>query len=118
MDEGSKQLLAEAHDPLPIQPGKPERVDYEYERKGTCSLFVACEPLTGKRMVQVRKQRTKADWAQELIEVHYPEAEKIILMLDNLNTHTPLSLYEVFESAEAWRLAQKLEVHSTPKHGS
>lgn len=121
LDEGSKQLLAETRESLPMKPGKPERFDYEYEREGTCSLFVACEPLTGKRVVQVREQRTRADWAQfvrELIEVHYPEAEKIVLVLDNLNTHTPASFYEVFAPEEAWRLSQKLEVHYTPKHGS
>ena len=121
LDEGCKQLLAETREPLPMQPGKPECFDYEYEREGTCSLFLACEPLCGKRFLQVREQRTKADWAhfvRELIEVHYPEAEKIVLVLDNLNTHTPSSFYEVFEPAEAWRLSQKLEVHYTPKHGS
>lgn len=121
LDEGSKQLLAETRDPLPMEPGKPAGSDYEYERKGTCSLFLACEPLMGKRFLQVREQRTKADWAQfvrELIEVHYPEAEKIVLVLDNLNTHTPSAFYEVFEPAHAWKLSQKLEVHYTPKHGS
>jgi transposase len=121
LDEGSKQLLADTRDPLPMRSGKPERIDSEYKREGTCSLFVACEPLTGKRVVQVREQRTKADWAQfvrELIEVHYPEAEKIVLVLDNLNTHTPSSFYEIFAPEDAWRLSQKLEVHYTPKHGS
>lgn len=121
LDEGSKQLLAETREPLPMKPGEPKREDYEYEREGTCSLFLACEPLSGKRFLQVRERRTKADWAdfvRELIEVHYPQAEKIVLVLDNLNTHTPASFYEVFAPAEAWRLSQKLEVHYTPKHGS
>lgn len=121
LDEGSKQLLAETRDPLPVKPGEPKREDYEYEREGTCSLFLACEPLSGKRFVQVRERRTKADWAdfvRELIEVHYPQAEKIVLVLDNLNTHTPASFYEVFAPAEAWQLSRKLEVHYTPKHGS
>ncbi|HEU5374076.1 MAG TPA: IS630 family transposase [Ktedonobacteraceae bacterium] len=121
LDEGSKQLLAETREPLPIAPGKPKREDYEYEREGTCRLFLACEPLSGKRFLQARERRTKADWAdfvRELIEVHYPQAEKVVLVLDNLNTHTPAYFYEVFAPAEAWRLSQKLEVHSTPKHGS
>lgn len=121
LDEGSKQLLAETREPLPTKPGEPARFDSEYEREGVCNLFLVCEPLTGKRFLQVRQQRTKVDWAffvRELIEVHYPEAEKIVLVLDNLNTHTPSSFYEVFEPAEAWRLSQKLEVHYTPKHGS
>ena len=121
LDEGSKQLLAETREPLALKPGEPKREDYEYEREGTCSLFLACEPLSGKRFLQVRERRTKADWAdfvRELIEVHYPQAEKIVLVLDNLNTHTPASFYEVFAPAEAWRLSQKLEVHYTPKHGS
>lgn len=121
LDEGSKQLLAQTREPLPMKPGEPKREDAEYKREGTCSLFLACEPLSGKRVVQVRERRTKADWAafvRELIEVNYPQAEKIVLVLDNLNTHTPASFYEVFPPAEAWRLSQKLEVHYTPKHGS
>jgi transposase len=121
LDEGSKQLLADTREALPMQPSVPERFDYEYERKGTCSVFLACEPLRGKRVLHVRARRTKVDWAhfvRELIEVHYPDAEKIVLVLDNLNTHTPSSFYEAFEPAEAWRLSEKLEVHYTPKHGS
>lgn len=121
LDEGSKQLLAETREPLPMEKGMPARFDSEYEREGTCSIFLACEPLCGKRFLQVRAQRTKVAWThfvRELIEVHYPEAEKIVLVLDNLNTHTPSSFYEVFEPAEAWWLSQKLEVHYTPKHGS
>jgi hypothetical protein len=121
MDEGGKTLQAQTHDPVLMQTGKVEREDYEYEREGTCSLFVAVEPLSGQRIIQVRSRRTKADWAyfmRELIEVHYPHAEKVVLVMDNLNTHSPASFYEVFEPEEAWRLSQKLEIHHTPIHGS
>lgn len=121
LDEASKPLLAETREPLPMKPGEPKREDAEYKREGTCSLFLACEPLTGKRVVHVRARRTNADWAlfmRDLIDIHYSQAEKMVLVLDNLNTHTPAPFYEVFEPAEAWRLSQKLEVHSTPKHGS
>jgi hypothetical protein len=121
MDEGGKTLQAQTHDPLPMQPGQSEREDYEYEREGTCSVFVAVEPLSGKRFIQARARRTKADWAsflRELIEVYYPHAEKIVLVMDNLNTHTPASFYEICEPEEAWQLSQKLEVHHTPIHGS
>jgi hypothetical protein len=121
MDEGSKQLLAHTRQPIEMEAGQAERIDYEYERKGVCSVFVAIEPETGESHVQVRKRRTKKDWAhflRELIDVHYPEAEKIVLVMDNLNTHTPSSFYETFEPAEARRLTEKLEIHYTPKHGS
>lgn len=121
MDEGGKTLQANTQDPLPLQVGKLEREDYAYEREGFCSVFVAVEPLSGKRIIQPRARRTKADWAyfmRELIEVHYPQAEQLVVVMDNLNTHSPASFYEVFEPAEAWRLAQKLEVHHTPVHGS
>jgi len=121
MDEGGKSLQANTHEPFPGKPGKVEREDYEYEREGTCNVFVAVEPLGGKRIIQARTRRTKADWAyfmRELIEVHYPQAEKLVLVLDNLNTHSPASFYEVFEPQEAWRLSQKLEIHHTPVHGS
>src|SRR6266571_5449162 len=121
VDETSKQLISETRVPLPMQPGQPECSDYEYERQGTCNLFVACEPLAGKRYVQVTQQRTKADFARfmrDLVDVYYPAAEKIVLVMDNLNTHTPAALYEVFEPAEARRLVEKLESHYTPKHGS
>ena len=121
MDEGGKTLQANTHDPLPMQQGQIEREEYEYEREGTCSVFVAVEPLSGKRFIQARARRTKVDWAyfmRELIDVHYPQAEKLVLVMDNLNTHTPASFYEVFEPDEAWRLSQKLEVHHTPVHGS
>ncbi len=121
MDEGSKQLVTELREALPMQPGHPERIDYEYDPNGYCNIFVACEPLAGKRFLQVRERRTTRDWAhfmRELIDVQYPKADKIVLVMDNLNTHSPASSYEVFEPAEAWRLSQKLEIHYTPLHGS
>lgn len=121
MDEGGKTLQANTHDSLPMEPGKVEREDYEYSREGTCSVFVAVEPLSGKRFLQVRARRTKADWAyfmRELIDIHYQQAEKIVLVMDNLNTHSPASFYEVFAPEEAWRLSQRLEIHQTPVHGS
>ncbi len=121
MDESSKQLLRDAHQPLPMEPGQPERQDYEYERGGVVNLFLFCEPLQGRRWVDVTEHRTKIDWAQQikkLVDERYPEAERIVLVMDNLNTHTPASLYEAFEPKEAKRLADKLEIHYTPKHGS
>jgi DDE superfamily endonuclease len=121
MDEVSKQLLRGTRQSLPMEPGKPKRQDYEYERGGVVNLFLFCEPLQGRRWVDVTERRTKTDWAhqiKELVDVCYPEAEQIVLVMDNLNTHTPASLYEAFEPSEANRLAQKLEIHYTPKHGS
>lgn len=121
MDEGSKQLLADKRERLPLKPGKAERYDNEYQRHGTVSVFMACEPLAGQRVVKVSKRRTKKDWAyfmRELLDQHYPEAEKIVLVMDNLNTHTPSCFYEVFAPQEARRLTEKLEIHYTPKHGS
>ncbi len=121
LDETSKQLVSETRVPLPMQPGQQECCDYEYERQGTCNLFVASEPLAGKRYLKVTEQRTKADFARfmrDLVDVYYPAAEQIVLVMDNLNTHTPAALYEVFEPAEARRLIEKLELHYTPKHGS
>ncbi len=121
MDEISKQLLRDARAPLPIRPGGPARVDYEYEREGVVNGFLFCEPLAGQRWVEVTEHRTKADWAhqiQDLVDVRYPQPERIVLVLDNLNTHTPGALYELFPPAEAKRLADKLEIHYTPKHGS
>jgi transposase len=121
MDETSKQLLRDTRQPLPTEPGKPERQDYEYERGGVVNVFLFCEPLRAKRWVDVTERRTKMDWAEqikELVDERYPEAERIVLVMDNLNTHTPASLYEAFEPAEAKRLADKLEIHYTPKHGS
>jgi len=121
MDEGRKQLLADTREPLSLEKGKPKREEYEYERKGVCSVFVASEPLAGKRIVKVTERRTKKDWARfmrEVIDVHYPDAEKLILVMDNLNTHVLSSFYEAFPAPEARRLTQKLEIHYTPKHGS
>jgi transposase len=121
MDETSKQLLRDTKEPLPMEPARVERRDYEYERGGVVNLFLFCEPLQGRRWVDVTQRRTKTDWAhqiKELVDERYPEAERIVLVMDNLNTHTPASLYEAFEPAEARRLAQKLEIHCTPKHGS
>jgi DDE superfamily endonuclease len=120
-DEASKQLIGEVAIPIPTAPGRPARVDYEYERKGTCNLFMMCEPLRGWRHVKVTERRTRIDWAaciQELVDVHYPEARKIRLVMDNLNTHSGASLYEAFPAAEARRLLDRLEIHPTPKHGS
>jgi hypothetical protein len=121
MDEASKQLLADTRDPLPLRPGDPRREDHEYAREGTANLFLACEPLRGWRHVAVTARRTAVDWAhfiRDLVDVHYPEAACLVLVLDNLNTHGPWSLYEAFAPAEARRLAEKLEIHYTPKHGS
>jgi DDE superfamily endonuclease len=121
LDEACKQVLADKKEPLSPQPGQVERVDYEYQRQGVANLFMLFEPLQGRRHVAVRERRTGVDWAhvvRELVDVHYPTADKIVLVMDNLNTHTPASLYEAFEPAEAKRLADKLEIHYTPKHGS
>jgi DDE superfamily endonuclease len=121
LDEKSKQLVGEVREPLAVCPGRPARYDYEYEREGTANLFIVSEPLAGWRHISVTERRTKLDWAhcvKELVDVHYPEAEKIVLVLDNLNTHTPAALYEAFVPAEARRIARKLEIHYTPKHGS
>ncbi len=120
-DETSKQLIAEARVPLPMAPGKPERVDYEYERRGTANLFLVTEPLTGWRHVDVTDRRTKHDFAQQmrdLVDRHFPDATTIRVVLDNLNTHTRAALYEAFAPAEARRLLRKLEFHYTPVHGS
>jgi hypothetical protein len=121
LDEASKQLLSHVREPLPPEPGWPERVDSEYRRDGTANLFMLFEPLGGHRRVKVTDRRTKRDFAEiirELIDVHYPQVERIVLVMDQLNTHTPGSLYEAFEPSEAKRLADKIEIHYTPKHGS
>ena len=121
MDESAKQLLKDKRESLPLQPGQPERVDYTFEAAGMCKLFLACEPLAGKRFVNVTERRTSQDWAhfiRELVDIHYPQAEKLVLVMDNLNTHTPSSLYQTFAPAEARRILQKLELHYTPVHGS
>jgi hypothetical protein len=121
LDETSKQLIGEVHDPLPTAPGEPTRQDYAYVRGGVANLFVVTEPLRGWRHVTVTDQRTAVDFAhviKDLVDVRYPDAERIVLVLDNLNTHTPAALYAAFPPEEAHRLAAKLEWHYTPKHGS
>jgi hypothetical protein len=121
MDETSKQLLSDVQEPLLIQPGQPQRVDYEYQREGVADLFIFFEPLMGKRFVQVTEQRTRKDWANAmkmLADRLYPQAEKIVIVMDNLNTHSPISFYETFEPEEARRLTNRFEFHYTPKHGS
>lgn len=121
MDESSKQQVKEVRTPLPMKAGQPARYDNEYERNGVSNIFMFFAPLEGWRHVQVTDRRTAEDWAiqiQRLVDVYYPEAEVIRLVMDNLNTHTAASLYKVFEPAEARRLASKLEIHYTPKHGS
>jgi hypothetical protein len=120
-DEACKQLFGEVRSPLPPEPGRPARQDYEYERKGVCHQLVLCEPLTGWRHVKVTERRTRKDYAEclrELVDVYYPEAKKIRLVQDNLNTHDGASLYEAFAPDEARRILEKLEFHYTPKHGS
>ena len=121
MDEKPYQLLGEAREPLPIREGSNQKIDSEYVREGTCSIFVFTEPLGGVRHVSVRTQRTAKDWAEEikyLVDVGYPDVEKIILVMDNLNTHKLSSLYKAFLPVEARRIAKRLEIHHTPKHGS
>lgn len=121
MDELSKQLVGDVRPPLAMAPGQPERVDYEYQRGGVVNLFLGCEPLAGKRWLMVSDRRTKVDWAywvKDLVDMRYPEAKRIILVADNLNTHTPAALYEVFAPEEAKRLVDRLEIHYTPEHGS
>jgi len=120
-DEMPKQLVAETRKALPARPGQVRRYDYEYRRHGVATVFMMFEPLKAKRHVKVTDRRTKRDFAErlrELADVHYVEAERIVLVMDNLNTHTPGSLYERFEPEEACRLAEKFEMHYTPKHGS
>ena len=121
MDESSKQLTKETRVPIPAEPGQPEKYDTEYERNGTNNIFLAYEPLAGKRQIKITDQRKKTDWAEfikELVDDHYPGADKIVLVMDNLNTHNGSSLYEKFEPSEAKRILDKLEIHHTPKHGS
>jgi DDE superfamily endonuclease len=121
LDETSVQLVREKRIPVPMARGRPVRFDYEYERNGVCALFMLNEPIRGWREVVVADQRTAVDFAyviKHLVDVHYPDAEKIVLVMDNLNTHTPGSLYEAFEPPEARRLIDKLEIHHTPKHAS
>jgi hypothetical protein len=121
MDEMPVQLTKETRQPIPSGPGHPRRIDYEYERNGTANIFMFFEPLVGFRQTQVTARRTRVDWAmalRDLIDGRYADAKVIVLIMDNLNTHTLGSLYEAFPPAEARRLAQRLEIHHTPKHGS
>ena len=121
MDEQPIQLLGETRDPIPATQNHPVRVDYEYERAGTASIFMFTEPLAGKREVSVRSHRTKVDWAiemEQLLRTQYANAEKIILVCDNLNTHTRGAFYEAFPAEKAREIVQKIEFHYTPKHGS
>ncbi len=121
LDEASKQLIGETVQPRSASPGQPERFDYEYVRKGTANLFLISEPLLGWRAVQVTERRTAKDLAEVLrwlVEDLHPEAEKIVLVMDNLNTHKLASLYEAFPPDQARRIGEKLEIHHTPKHGS
>ena len=121
MDETTKQLVGEVVAPWPPRPGLPERFDTHYERNGVSNIFMLFEPLTGWRDVQVTERHARTDWAhlmRDLVDVHYPQAQKIVLVCDNLNTHEKASLYEAFPAAEAKRIADKLEIHYTPKHGS
>jgi hypothetical protein len=121
MDEKPYQLLDDAREPIGAAPGRDHRIDNEYLRRGTCSIFIWVEPLRGWRHVDAHLRRTKIDWAQQvkrLLTIDYPDAERVVLVMDNLNTHTIGSLYEAFEPAEAFALAQRLEIHHTPRHGS
>ena len=121
MDEMSTQLIGEVRTPLPTAPGHPAKYDTEYTRNGTVNIFLAFEPLAGQRFTQVTEHRTKIDWAhyiKALVDERYPEADRLCLIMDNLNTHTKASLYEAFDPLEAKRIADKLEIHYTPKHGS
>jgi len=121
MDEVPKQLLSDIREPITAQSGQPERFDYEYKRQGVANLFMFFEPFSGQRHVKVTDTRTRLDWAEamrELSDEIHPEAEKIIVVLDNLNTHTPAAFYLAFEPDEARRLVKRFEFHFTPKHGS
>ena len=121
MDESSKQLVGEVNAPIPLAPGHGQIIDHEYVRNGVVMLFVEVEPLTGRRHVEVTERRTRKDWAcfiRVMLDERYPDAVKVRLVMDNLNTHAIASLYETFEPAEARRLAERLEIHHTPKHGS
>jgi DDE superfamily endonuclease len=121
LDETSRQLLGDTRPALPPAPGRAARSDPEYVRGGVANIFLVIEPLRGWRQVRVSDQRTRIDWAhcvKDLVDVHYPAAETIVLVMDQLNTHSPASLYATFPPTEAKRLADKLEIHSTPKHGS
>jgi len=121
MDESCKQMIEEVREPIPCAPGQPARMDDEYVRKGVVEIFMEVEPLAGKRHVAITEHRARKDWGaqiKEMIDERYPSATKVRLVMDNLNTHSIASLYETFEPKEAMRLAQRLDIHYTPKHGS
>ena len=121
MDESSKQLIGEVREPIPGKPGRVRRIDDEYVRNGVAEIFMEVEPLAGRRHVTVTERRTRKDWAKQIknmLDEHYPHARKVRLVMDNLNTHSVASLYEAFAPQEARRLAERLEIHHTPKHGS
>jgi len=121
MDESSKQMIGEVHEPIPCKPGQPMRMDDEYVRNGVAEIFMEVEPLAGRRHVEVTERRTRQDWAQQIkqmLDERYPDAVKVLLVMDNLNTHNIASLYETFAPQEARRLAERLDIHHTPKHGS
>ena len=121
MDETHKQLIGEVREPLPVAPGQPERVEHEYVRNGVAQIFLEVEPLTGRCHVEATERRTRQDWArwiEGMLERRYPEAERVVLVMDNLNTHGIESLYATYEPRHARQLAQRLEIHYTPKHGS
>ena len=121
MDESSKQLVGEVRAPIACKPGQPARIDDEYVRNGVAQIFMEVEPLAGRRHVAITERRTRKDWAQqikEMLDLRYPGAIKVRLVMDNLNTHHPASLYEAFEPGEARRLTERLDIHYTPKHGS
>lgn len=120
VDERPCQLIGDVLVPLPMKPGKPKREGYQYQRNGVCTVFIAFEPLTGRRFVQVRKRRTKQDYAafMKYVAGHYPEADQLVVIQDNLNTHNPGSFYAAFQPAEAFALAQRFEMHYTPAKAS
>jgi hypothetical protein len=121
MDESSKQLIGEVRTPIPCKPGQPARFDDEYVRNGVVQIFMEVEPLAGKRHVEITERRTRKDWAQQIkqmLDERYPDAVQVRLVMDNLNTHSVASLYETFKPSEARRLAERLDIHFTPKHGS
>ena len=121
MDEKPYQLLGETREPIQAKPGSVKKVDNEYKREGTCSIFIFTEPLAGWRFVKALERRTMKDWAHQVswvLDTQYPDVEKVVLVMDNLNTHVISSLYETFPPEEAFRLAQRMEIHYTPKHGS
>ena len=121
MDESNKQLVGEVHAPLTAAPGRGQIIDHEYVRNGVAEIFLEVEPLSGRRHIDITEQRTRKDWAmfiKGMLDERYPQATKVRLVMDNLNTHSAASLYEAFDPEEARRLAQRLEIHYTPKHGS